>query len=289
MARSTIQSRQSGLALVMVLWLIALMTVVAASFATQSKVESRLAQNAVQALHAKHRAQSGFARAIRELMVTDPAQRWVFDGRVYPLEDDFAVTRISIRQATGLVNLNQANRDSLIKLFALISDDRQEREALADRIEDWRDADDLRRLAGAEDPDYRAAGLAYATDGRDLMSLDELAYVMGFDAARVARLRPYVTVHSSAGQVDLRFASPELRQLLQQSALGDAALSNAFDQIEPDWGAWEGNPAGNTAAGKDYRIEVEVQTRQGARAFVQADVTLQSQPDQPYLVTDWRE
>ncbi len=287
--RGSLQSRQTGLALVMVLWLIALMTVVAASFATQSKVESRLAQNAVQALQAKHRAQSGFARAIRELMVTDPQLRWVFDGRVYPLEDDFAVTRIAIRQASGLVNLNQAPRATLIKLFALISDDQQEREALADRLEDWRDGDDLRRIAGAEDPDYRAAGYPYLTAGRDLISLDELAYVMGFNATRVARLLPYITLHSGSGQVDLRYASAELRELLQQSSMDDASLNTAFGLIEPDWGAWEGSPVGNPGAGQDYRIEVEVQSRLGARAFIRADITLQSRQDQPFLVRDWRE
>ncbi len=289
MAGGASQVRQSGIALVMVLWLIALMMVVAASFATQSKVESRLAHNAVQALKAKHLAESGFVRAIRELMVTDPAQRWEFDGRVYPLESDFAVTRITIRQASGLVNLNQAPRDVLIKLFALISDEPQEREALADRLADWRDGDDLRRVAGAEDADYRAAGYANATAGRDLNSVDELAHVMGFDASRVARLRPYVTLYSSSGQVDPRYAPGELRDLLQPVSKGDASLSNAFDFIEPDWGEWKDGQGGGVGAEKNYRIKVAVQTVQGARAFIQADITLQSQPDQPYRVRDWRE
>jgi general secretion pathway protein K len=289
MVRGASQTRQSGLALVLVLWLIALMTVVAASFATQSKVESRLAHNSVQALKARYLAESGFARAIRELLVTDPAQRWEFDGRVYPLEDDFAITRITIRPASGLVNLNQAPRDVLIKLFALISDEPQEREALADRLADWRDGDDLRRVAGAEDVDYRAAGYTYATAGRDLNSVDELAYVMGFDAARVARLRPFVTLYSSSGQVDPRFAPDELRELLQPASKGSASLSKAFDFIEPDWGEWKDGQGGSAGAENNYRINVAVQTGQGARAFIQADVTLQSQSDQPYRVRDWRE
>ncbi|MET0065265.1 MAG: PilX N-terminal domain-containing pilus assembly protein [Candidatus Thiodiazotropha sp.] len=282
--------RESGLALVMVLWLIALMTVVAASFATQSKVESQLARNTVEALKARYLAESGFARAMRELMVTDSAQRWQFDGRVYALEGDDAVTRIAIRVSSGLVNLNQAPRDVLVKLFALISDEPEEREALADRLEDWRDADDLRRVSGAEDPDYRAAGYTRLTAGRDLNSLDELAYVMGFNAAKVTQLLPYITLNSKRSQVDQRYAPETLRTLLQQSSSGTASLGNALDFIEPDWGGWAGDPSsGSSGANKDYRVEVEVSTRQGARAHIQADVTLQSRPDQPYLIRYWRE
>ncbi|MES9980729.1 MAG: PilX N-terminal domain-containing pilus assembly protein, partial [Candidatus Thiodiazotropha sp. 6PLUC5] len=50
--------RQKGVALVLVLWLVALLTIVAASFSTHSKVESRLAGNAKDALQARLMAQS---------------------------------------------------------------------------------------------------------------------------------------------------------------------------------------------------------------------------------------
>ena len=281
--------RSGGVALILVLWLVALLTIIAASFATQSKVESRLAGNAKDALQAKLLAESGFSRALMELMVNNPQQRWNFNGQVYPLQTAKGDLEISIRNASGLLDLNKASADQLNRLFVLISDNPEERSALVDRLNDWRDADDLRRLNGAENKDYRAAGYRYETAGKDLNSLEELAYVMGFDADRVNRLRPYVTLNSDSATVDFRFASQQLKTLLTSSGQAASELTEALDQLDSELADLDLSQGGATSQSKVFRIEVSARTKQGGHARIVADVGLKNRGRKPYSIHSWYE
>ncbi|MCG8123829.1 MAG: general secretion pathway protein GspK, partial [Candidatus Thiodiazotropha taylori] len=218
--------------------------------------------------------ESGFSRAVMELMVISPQQRWNFNGQLYPLQTAQGELEVSIRNASGLLDLNKASSDQLNRLFGLISDDPEERNALVDRLHDWRDADDLRRLNGAEDKDYRAAGYDYATAGKDLTSLEELAYVMGFDAARVNRLRPYVTLNSDSATVDYRFASEQLTALLTSTGQSGSELTEALDQLDSELADLDLSQGGGTSQSKVFRIEVSARTKQGGHARIVADVGL---------------
>ncbi|MEW8322621.1 MAG: PilX N-terminal domain-containing pilus assembly protein [Candidatus Thiodiazotropha taylori] len=281
--------RNRGVALILVLWMVALLTIIAASFSTQSKVESRLAGNSKDALQAKLLAESGFSRAVMELMVISPQQRWNFNGQLYPLQTAQGELEVSIRNASGLLDLNKASSDQLNRLFGLISDDPEERNALVDRLHDWRDADDLRRLNGAEDKDYRAAGYDYATAGKDLTSLEELAYVMGFDAARVNRLRPYVTLNSDTATVDYRFASEQLTALLTSTGQSGSELTEALDQLDSELADLDLSQGGGTSQSKVFRIEVSARTKQGGHARIVADVGLKNRGRKPYSIHSWYE
>ncbi|MEW8204906.1 MAG: PilX N-terminal domain-containing pilus assembly protein [Candidatus Thiodiazotropha taylori] len=278
--------RNRGVALILVLWMVALLTIIAASFSTQSKVESRLAGNSKAALQAKLLAESGFSRA---LMVISPQQRWNFNGQLYPLQTAQGELEVSIRNASGLLDLNKASSDQLNRLFVLISDDPEERNALVDRLHDWRDADDLRRLNGAEDKDYRAAGYDYATAGKDLTSLEELAYVMGFDAARVNRLRPYVTLNSDTATVDYRFASEQLTALLTSTGQSGSELTEALNQLDSELADLDLSQGGGTSQSKVFRIEVNARTKQGGHARIVADVGLKNRGRIPYSIHSWYE
>ncbi|PUB76888.1 MAG: hypothetical protein DBO99_12370 [gamma proteobacterium symbiont of Ctena orbiculata] len=279
---------QRGVALVLVLWLVALLTIVAASFATHSKVETRLTTNAIDALRSRLLAESGVNRAIIELMVSDPEQRWK-SGRIHQIDSDQGRLSLSIRNSSGLLDLNKAATDQLINLFALIADDFQQQEALAYRLIDWRDGDNLRHLNGAEDPDYRSAGYAYDTAGRDLASIDELAYVMGFDAAKVDRLRPYVTLYSDTGAVDHDYASDELISLLKGELEADDLPSGLLDYDSIDGEDPELDESGGEASAAVYRVRVEAVSRQGARTRLLVDIDITSQDDSPYSIRSWHD
>ncbi|MES9971168.1 MAG: PilX N-terminal domain-containing pilus assembly protein [Candidatus Thiodiazotropha sp.] len=281
--------RQQGFALVLVLWLVALLTIVAASFSTHSKVETRLAGNAIDALHTRLLAQSGLNRAILELMVSNPEQRWNRNGQIYQIATDRGSASISIRNASGLLDLNKAPREQLAKLFALLEDDIEAREALADRLMDWRDSDDLRRLDGAEDVDYRSAGYPYGTAGRDLVNIDELAYVMGFNADRVERLRPYVTLYSSVQNVDMRYAPEVLISLLEGVWTSSETLSDVLDYVDSDLAEIELDEGRGQAAGADYRIWVEAVSAQAARTQFLVDIELRPGGDAPYSIRSWHD
>ncbi len=65
---------------------------------------------------------------------------------------------------------------------------------LRDAVLDWIDPDsDLASTAGAEDPYYLALRRPYRAANQPMIQIEELYRVRGFDAATVAKLRPYVT------------------------------------------------------------------------------------------------
>jgi general secretion pathway protein K len=57
--------------------------------------------------------------------------------------------------------------------------DPDQAESLADAIADFRDADNLKHLRGAEEPEYRAAGLAWGPKNAPFQTVEELQQVLG--------------------------------------------------------------------------------------------------------------
>lgn len=282
---------QQGIALVMVLWLVVLLTVVAASFTTHTRVETRMTGNLVERHKARMLLQTGLNRALLELMAGNSEQRWQVDGEVHELRQGEDRLLIAIRSATGLVDLNRASRDTLFKLFVLIDESLEVRERLVDALSDWRDADDLKRLNGAEDRDYTHAGFDYGTVDRDLESIDELGYVMGFDRDRVAKLRPYVTVYSGATQIDKNYAAQDLIDLLKsgEDSLG-GQLAAAFEQLDSglvDIDGVEEQHGLGQAQRIGYRISIEATTQGGGQSTVDVDVASSNQRDRPFKILAW--
>lgn len=284
--------QQRGIALVMVLWMVVLLTIVAASFATHSRVETRMAGNLVERQKASLMVKTGLSRALLELMAGNSDQRWALNGEVHELQLPGGSVHIAIRNAAGLVDLNHTTRDLLYNLFALIDEKPEVREQLVDTLNDWRDGDDQRRLNGAEDDDYKRAGLDYGATDRDLESVDELGYVMGFNRDAVEKLLPYVTVYSGQSQVDNNYAAQELIEILQgDKALANSQVTEAFDQL--DNGLANIN-SGNTELGDQgqtlsdsYRISIEATTEGGGRSSVLVDVKKSNLRDKPFKIFAW--
>lgn len=91
---------------------------------------------------------------------------------------------------------------------------------MADAIEDWRDADDLAELNGAEDREYAAAGRPYGAKDGPFDSLDELQLVSGIDRDLYRTLLPALTVNGSA-KPNQRYSPPLVLAALEAlEALG---------------------------------------------------------------------
>ena len=66
----------------------------------------------------------------------------------------------------------------------------------------FRDPGDRRRLNGAEESDYRAAGLPYRPKNAPFEVVDELQQVMGMTRQLYERVAPFVTVYTRRPGVD---------------------------------------------------------------------------------------
>ena len=79
---------------------------------------------------------------------------------------------------------------------------------LADAVVDWIDPDsDLTSGASAEDAYYLSLKRPYRAANQPMIQVEELYRVRGFDAAAVARLRPYVTALPGRTTVNVNTAS----------------------------------------------------------------------------------
>ena len=201
---------QQGVAFVLVLWLLALLTILLGSFALISRTEALQARHLFESTEARYGAEAGINRAVFHLSIADPLQRWVPDGRAYDLEFERAQLKIEITDESGLVDLNTSDTLTLTNLFLAHGVEEPDALALADAILDWRDTDDLVSPNGAEDPDYDAAGLPYGAKDMPFDTVSEVQQVLGMTQALFERLEPALTIYSGNPEPNPAFAPYEV-------------------------------------------------------------------------------
>ncbi len=202
-----------GVALLLVLWITALLAVVLASFAVLARTELRQSRNLFDTTRAQLAAEAGVARAVYELNRPDLATRWVPDGRAYAIDFEDAKIDLTVQDESGKVDINAADGATLQALFALAGADEDAARKLAAAVLDWRDPDDLVQPEGAEDPDYEAAGLPYGAADYPFRLSAEIQQVLGMDYELYKRLADWITVYGGSGQPNPSFAPAELLPL----------------------------------------------------------------------------
>jgi general secretion pathway protein K len=272
-ARVPADRRQRGIALVLVLWLLVLMTVIASSHARNTRVETSLAFNHVGSAQAHALAEAGINRAIMELFVTDTNTRWPLDGSAHQIRLDSGSVNVAIRDASGLLDLNKADTTQLEAILEAAGAGEGVRQRLVDAILDWRDKDSLRRLHGAEDNDYRHAGLDWGARDAPYTSVDELRYVLGMTNELFERLAPYLTVHSASPKVNLKYAPPWLF----------SALTNSQPETTDSPPIEDAQPAG------PFHITAWATSNRGSRASIEAVIGIARTGEEPYAMLSWRE
>ena len=218
-----------GAALVLVLWLIALLTAVVGAFVLSARVEQLQQRVQDDAGRAAQVASAAVAYAMWRLRSDPLRPPWQPDGRLYRWRFDDAQVDLRIEDETGKISLNLADAPLLDAFLQALGEPPERARQLAGAIIDWRDADDLSPPGGgAEKPDYVASGLPYGPRNRNFETVGELQRVLGITPALYARMQPMVTVYSRASRPDPRFArAPVL------TALGlDAALLLAQRESE---------------------------------------------------------
>ena len=201
--------KQQGIALVLVLWVALLMTVIAGGFALSARTESVQSRILFNQVQAEFLAEAGLNRAVFELRNPDPETRWIADGRAYEFNLDEAKISVQITDESGKIDLNLANEELLVGLFASVGVDFDEALALSDKIQDWRDPDEEVRLAGAEDADYFAAGYSHGAKDAPFETVPEVLQVMGMNYDLYRKIEPAITVYSGRGNLNLAFAPKE--------------------------------------------------------------------------------
>ena len=199
--------RESGFALILVIWALVALASLASGFVLGSRHEIHLARDAMQELKVDAAVIEALNYSFLALNRRHPEDRWQADGTVHELPERNGVSmRVRVRSEAGKVDINRAPPEVL---ESLISDrlPGKTAQALCDALIDWRDPDDQALPQGAEADDYIAAGYKYTPANRPFQSVQELSRVMGFDSDSVAMLLPYITVYSGTPLIDPLSAS----------------------------------------------------------------------------------
>ena len=192
--------RQRGVALLLVLWVLALLSLLLGGLAGWVQLETRQAAWHRQHTQAALAAEAGVALAVQAL--ADPVQRkqWVADGREMPLVFDDAQLRVSLHSERGKLYLNSAEPADFARVALACGATAAQASRLAKDLE-------TRRERGVAP--FRV--------------VEEVRQLPGMTQALYRRLVPQITLWSGLDRPDPAFASTLLRKALnlpQQSAVG---------------------------------------------------------------------
>ncbi len=196
-----------GAALLLVLWLVALLTALVGAYALTARIEALQARVGSRGAMAQEIARAGMEYALVRVADRNPETHWQPNGRAYAWRFDGHDVQVRIIDETGKVDLNQADVPLLSRLMQALGEPPDASDALAAAIVDWRDADDLSQpVGGAEDGDYAAAGRPYGAKDAPFETIAELEQVLGMTPDLYARLEPFLTLYSGRGQPDATYA-----------------------------------------------------------------------------------
>jgi len=292
------QGGERGIALMMVLWVITLLTIIAVGLTGTQRTESHLAANQVNSAVFRAQAEAAIQLAALNLLTPvtvlesqgmmaapglEDTRIWKPDGQPRRWGLDGVELEIRIYNETSLIDLNTAGRDLLLALMMAAGLQDRDPESLVDAILDWRDEDQLHLAHGAEDPDYAAAGLPYGAKDGPFQSVEELQQVLGFDRDIYRLLSPALTVSSGEASPNSTFAPA-----LVQAALEGISLAEVEERRRQNQEALSMTATSMDRGGPLYRIRVGWATLNGAFRAMDALVRVQPEGQPPIQVLERR-
>jgi general secretion pathway protein K len=295
---------EQGIALLVVLLTITLLTIVVVEFTQSAQVETHFAVSARNALQAFYLARSGMNVA-EALLVLDAQLNhndsnddvWARPMPPLPVGDGTAVMRV--QDEGRRLNLNAMLRDGRVvparrrvfeRLFEVLGADKRVLAAIVD----WLDADSEPGSdpPGAEQPYYLAVTPPVVVRNGPMLTIRELLQVRGMTPTLFTRLEEFVTVLPSSDlKVNVNTAPAEVLYALSDGLLADPGVVDrliatrreaAFTTPStlkdvPGWSEALGpGEAGATGGGADYvdtkstffRIDAVGQVNDVARGIV---------------------
>jgi len=231
-------THQTGVALIVVLLIVALVSMIATDLTGRLQYEIRRSANVFDHQQAQHYALGAekFAIAVLQYDIKgsperdDLAQPWATQGLYFPVEGG-DLTGV-ITDANRCFNINSLVADKkdlgfvgdkesiayqsfqrLLTLLALPI-------GLSDSLVDWLDSDEqVMSMEGAEDLDYELLEPPYRAANNLMVDVSELRLVKGYTTDVMTRLRPYVCALPEAGYLQLNINTidsdkPELLSMM---------------------------------------------------------------------------
>lgn len=293
--KTRMPTRQSGVALVLVLWAIVLLTVMAGSFTLSTRRESGLLHTAKQRSQALALAEAGVYYALLAMWQPEKENQWRTNGSLYEFKLKDADIRVQIRSESGKVDINKADEKLLKSLLESIGLEQEEAESIAANILDWRDSDSLIHLNGAEEREYKDADLSYGPRNKKFQSIEELQLVLGVTPKLYQILEPLTTVFARSKGVDPSKASRQVLMALPGATteivdeyLLQRAESTQNNTPEPVFPLPTGTQSTNRKSGT-VTVTAEATLPGGGSASLTATTNHRRGGNRPFTIVAWNQ
>jgi len=286
--KAEVFKKEKGIALMIVLWIMVLLIVTTMAFSAMVRTEVFSTITFKEQLENKYLAEAGLQRAMLEIIyrsaninntiLKDDAAVYPTDGSFHQGKMDEGSYRFAIADESGKVNINlltDASGIILNNLLVNLGVEKNQSDTIVDSILDWKDADDLHRLHGAESDYYLSLPKPYKCKDADFDNLEELLLVKGitqsilYGTEEKPGLIQFLTVHTSTAQININAAKPEVLKAIP--AMTDDMVRSIINYRTSDNGKKDGSalqsmlsathpasPASyiTTADSKVYSVEV---------------------------------
>lgn len=235
------RATQRGVALLIVLWVMTILMATVLSFSLMTRAETRGTLTFRDRLEKKYLAEAGLERGIAEMInhgvnanrtvTLEGEELWQRDGTAYTGKLGNGGYVVRIFDESGKIPLNgltDASAVILRNLLVNLGSSPQEADGICDAILDWKDADDLHRLSGAESDDYQSLKAPYRARNGNFESLEELLLVKGvtpavlFGTETRKGLIQFVTLYNTTNRINLTVAPREVLEALPGVEAGAA-------------------------------------------------------------------
>jgi len=273
--------RQQGVALVLVLWVVVLLTVIAGAMAVTQRAGVSMVGNTMQERQGRALAAAGIQYMTLQLGQRGKPveeQAYPVDGQLHPWQFAGRTIWIGAMSDTGRINLNMADEQLLAGVLLAAGLDQEQAERIRDGILDWRDKDTEHHLAGAEDDAYQSEGRPVGARDDIFQSVEELQQVLGVTPALYKQLAPWLTVHSKQRTVNPAFSSADMLRAIPGIDPADVETYLAIRRQALDQGLSVPMPEGSFAqylsnsVGPVFRVFAEVDMESGTK--VEAEVII---------------
>ncbi len=206
---------------------------------------------------------------------------------------------VSFMPETARIDINAASPELLTNFFTVLGAQRQEAEQYAQRIAGWittpKSTQAVLPADNAEEALYRAAGRTYGPRGAPFAHIDELSLVVGIPPGIIERAKPFLTVYTGKGRVDVLDAAPEVVAAIPgvtpnlMQSLAEARRTGADPQsVSQLLGTLPMQGVVTIEGGDTYRVQVRIRYDNGRQAA--AEVVIRTGlSDKPYGVLWWRD
>lgn len=176
---------QRGIALLLVLWVLTILTAIVFSFAFLTRTETHSTISFIERMKQRYCAEAGVERAIAEIIYrrknlnNKDIDIWRTDRTPYSGRVGDGHYTVRIIDESGKIDVNAASEILLKNLFSELGVKDSNADVIVDSIMDWKDKDELHRLHGAESDYYQSLPNPYNAKNADFDALDELLLVKG--------------------------------------------------------------------------------------------------------------